>query len=82
MVLKTDLGDIHTRELADLKVHYRAKFRTKMLNFEQECQHSLRTKLSEVETSLENKHAQELKTLVNKYDTHIKTYLMEISIHE
>jgi hypothetical protein len=34
MVLKTDLGDIHTRELADLKVHYRAKFRTKMLNFE------------------------------------------------
>jgi hypothetical protein len=42
----------------------------------------LRTKLSEVETSLENKHAQELKTLVNKYDTHMKTYLMEISIHE
>ena len=82
MILKTDLGDIHTREIADLKLHYRSKYRTKMLNFEQECQDSLRSKLSQVETSLETKHAQEMKILVNKYDTHIKTYLMEISVHE
>jgi hypothetical protein len=34
MILKTDLGDIHTREIADLKLHYRSKYRTKMLNFE------------------------------------------------
>jgi len=76
--LKTDLTDIHHRQLQDLKTHCKAKFRMKMLAFEQECQDSLRHKLSQVETSLKHTHTLQVQELVTKYDSHIKSHLMEI----